>query len=75
VADAPDGQAEEDADIAAGRVPGYRSGEDRDPTESPEPVRMAPDEERQNEELKREAAAEDHEADRAQGRGTAPKNM
>jgi hypothetical protein len=36
---------------------------------------MTPDEERQNQELKRQAAAEDHETDRAEGGGTAPKNL
>jgi hypothetical protein len=72
---APDGQAEAAADRAEGHVPASRQGEDLAPDEIIDPVEMAPEDARENQEEKRQAAAEDHEADRAQGRGTAPKNL
>ena len=40
-----------------------------------EPVAMTPEETLENLEEKRRAAAEDHERDRKEGRGTAPKNL
>jgi len=77
VADAPAGEAEAGADRAAGRTPDRHPGNDDEPTAEPLPRAepMSPKEERDNQERKRQAAAEDHAADKKAGRGTGPKNL
>lgn len=79
VADAPPGDAEAAADRAAGRGPfdARRAQEEREAVENAEPAPTArlSRENRREQELKREAAVEDHAADRAAGTGTAPKKI
>jgi hypothetical protein len=81
VADAPPGEAEAAADRAAGRTPvdaggaaGQREEEEAGPAASPRRAAASRADDRQNQELKRQAAVEEHEADRKAGTGTAPKN-
>jgi hypothetical protein len=79
VQDAPDGAAEEAAARAEGNEPvpidAANPPEALDDEDRVAPRRMSPGDERENQEEKREAAAEDHERDREQGTGTAPKNL
>jgi hypothetical protein len=79
VEEAPDGAAEEAAARAEGNEPvpvdAANAPETLDDDELVAPRRMSADDERENVEEKREAAAEDHARDRAQGTGTAPKNL
>ncbi|MEA2700638.1 MAG: hypothetical protein QOI66_4909 [Myxococcales bacterium] len=75
VTDESNGQAEAAADRAAGRGPGRPPEADLSDDDGVEPVQMTPEESAENLEEKRRAAAEDHERDRKEGRGTAPKNL
>jgi hypothetical protein len=75
VADAPGDQAERDADFGAGRAPGPAREEELASDELTEPRRMSPDDERENQEEKREAAAGDHADDRAAGVKRSPKSL
>jgi len=76
VAKAPPGESEAAADRVAGREASAH------PRESPpanpgryQPRKLSPEEAREIEEEKRQAAAEQHEEDRESGNGTAPKNL
>jgi hypothetical protein len=80
VEDAPDGAAEDAADRAAGRERVRADADILRPAESLDGERVAPrpmsaEDDRENQEEKREAAAEDHAQDRENGTGTAPKNL
>ena len=75
VTDESDGQAEAAADRAAGRGPGRPRETNLFEDDAADPVQMTPEETLENLEEKRRAAAEDHERDRKEGRGTAPKNL
>ncbi|HXI57318.1 MAG TPA: hypothetical protein VNO55_14720 [Polyangia bacterium] len=75
VTDESDGQAEAAADRAAGRGPGRLRETNMFEDDAAETVAMTPEETLENLEEKRRAAAEDHERDRKEGRGTAPKNL
>jgi hypothetical protein len=75
VTDESGGEAEAAADRAAGRGPGRPREPDTSDDEGVEPVQMTPEESQVNAEEKRRAAAEDHQRDRKEGRGTAPKNL
>jgi hypothetical protein len=77
VAEAPEGEAEAGADRAAGREPVV------EPIESPPPAdpgrfqprKSTPEDDREIQREKRQAAIEQHAEDREEGTGTAPKNM
>jgi hypothetical protein len=70
----PAGVAERKAARAENRMPKRRGDEDDLPP-IPHAPPMSDEEVRVTQELKRQAAVEDHEADRAAGTGTAPKNL
>jgi hypothetical protein len=75
VADAPGDEAERAADRAAGRTPGPSHREALTPDESRAPVRRSRDDDLENQEEKRQAAADDHAADRAAGTKRSPKSL
>jgi hypothetical protein len=76
VAESPPGESEAAADRVAGREASPHPRESPPPNPGRyQPRKLSPEDAREIEEEKRQAAVEQHEEDRENGSGTAPKNM
>jgi hypothetical protein len=76
VAEAPAGESEAAADRVAGREPAVHPRESPPPDPGRfQPRKLSPEDDREIDDEKREAAIEQHADDRATGNGTAPKNI